>query len=65
MILISFFFSFIFHVFSFRDRQMKRVVNSQMIRIREWIIDQQVRKLYDLVLSLQTSNLKPSLVIIN
>lgn len=22
------------------DRQMKRVVNSQMIRIREWILDQ-------------------------
>ena len=64
MILIFLFSSFIFHVFSFRDRQMKREVILQMIRIREWIIDQQVRKLYDLVLSPQTSNLKPSLVII-
>ena len=30
---------------------MKREVVAQMIRIREWILDQQVRKLYDLVLS--------------
>ena len=51
--------------FSSRDRQMKREVILQMIRIREWIIDQQVMQLYDLVLSPQTSNLKPSLVIIN
>ena len=65
MILIFPFFSFIFYVFSFRDRQMKIEINSRTIRIREWILDQQVRKLYDLVLSPQTSNLKPSLVIIN
>ena len=54
MILIFLFSSFIFHVFSFRDRQMKREVVAQMIRIREWILDQQVRQLYDLVLSPQT-----------
>ena len=65
MILIFLFFSFIFHVFSFRDREMMKEVNSRTIRIREWILDQQVRKLYDLVLSPQTSNLKPALVIIN
>ena len=65
MILIFLFFSFIFHVFSFRDREMKIEINSRTTRIREWILDQQVRQLYDLVLSPQTSNLKPSLVIIN
>ena len=65
MILIFLFFSFIFHVFSFRDREMKIEINSRTTRIREWILDQQVRQLYDLVLSPRTSHLKPSLVIIN
>ena len=52
-------------LFSFRDREVKKEVNSRTIRIREWILDQQVRKLHDLVLGPQTSNLKPWLVIIN